>query len=95
MVPFGQVNPARSEVKPTMQQTKSKTRKLFKETILYYGQPVGARLNDLFDRWVQESCTVRSGKRDRDILVVSDGMPCKPARSGLATRRSHASSGRP
>ena len=74
---FGQAISVRAEAKPAMPQTKSKTRELLNETTLYYGQPIGARLNDLFDQYVQESCTTGSGTRKRAILVVSDGMPCK------------------
>jgi len=55
----------------------SKTSKLFKETTLYYGQPIGARLNDLFEQYVRESCNAGTGRRKREILVISDGTPCK------------------
>ena len=71
----------RAKAKPVMQQTKSKARKLLEETTLYYGQPIGTRLNDLFDQYVRESCSAGTGKRKRNILVVSDGMPCKHARN--------------
>jgi len=71
-----------AKAKHKTRQTKSETRKLFKETTLYYGQPVGTRLNDLLDQYVQaRGCTLGSEKRKRDILVVSDGAPCEPARS--------------
>jgi hypothetical protein len=73
----------RDEAELVMLQTKSKTRKLFEETTLYYGQPIGTRLNDLFDQYVQESCSIGSGKRKRVIFVVSDGMPCESACSVL------------
>jgi len=92
-VSFGQVASVHAETKPTMRQTKSETRKLFKETTLYYGQPVGARLNDLFYQHVQGSCTVGSEKRKRDILVVSNGAPCEPARSMSIPCPSHTFSG--
>ena len=62
-------------------QTKSKTSKLFEETTLYYGQPIGARLNDLFDQYVRDSRNAATGKRNRDILVISDGTPCESAHS--------------
>jgi hypothetical protein len=64
----------------TIPQTKSEARKLFEETTLYYGQPIGTRLNELFDQYIQETWTVGCGRRKRDILVVSDCMPsCESA----------------
>lgn len=77
-----------------MPQTKSKTRKLFKETTLFYGQPVGDRLDDLFDQYVQEPCTAEGAKRERDVLVITDGSPCKSGRGALPSRRSRNCSGR-
>ena len=94
-VSFGQVASVHAEAKSKMRQTKSETRKLFKATTLYYGQPVGTRLEDLFDQYVQGGRTVGSEKRKRDILVVSDGAPCEPALSLSIPHRSHAFSGGP
>jgi len=64
-------------------KTKSKTKKLFEETTLYYGQPIGTRLNDLFNQYVRGSCTLESEKRKLVILVVSDGMPSDDLESVL------------
>jgi len=91
----GQTTPIRTDVELLLPQTKSKTRKLLEETTLYYGQPIGARLCDLFDQYVRESCNEGTGGRKRDILIISDGMPCKPVRSASVPCSSHAFSGRP
>jgi len=65
-------------------KTKSKTKKLFQDTTLYYGHPaIGTRLNDLVDQYARESCTVGRRKRGRVILVVSDGMPSDDLESVL------------
>ena len=64
-------------VKYVLPQTKSKAKKVFRETTLYFGQPIGAALNGLFNRFVQESCGAGTEKRKREILVISDGMSCK------------------
>jgi len=90
---FSRVTFVHTEAKSTMQQTRSETRKLFKETTLYYGQPLAARLNDLFDQYVQGPRIVGSEKRKRDILVVSDGAPCESAPSMAIPCCLHGSSG--
>ncbi|KAF9651714.1 hypothetical protein BDM02DRAFT_3184230 [Thelephora ganbajun] len=67
----------------TKLKTRSKTVQLFDETTLYYGQPIGARLNDLFNQYVRDSYDEDIG-RTRVILVVSDGMSTDDLESVLA-----------